>query len=143
MRTSPHSLDTDRESRNRPVMAQKVAALLVTLISAAAIAGTSSSARLPGFVIARGKASGKSALVVAHGRADNPRVLYARLTGNVKERSVLVECLVGSEPTTRTYTRNRAALFRFTVVPLPSDVCHMTATVSGRGPLVVELRAVR
>jgi len=124
-------------------MARRVAALLAASIIALAIAGATSGAKYPGFVIARGKSPAKNALVVAHGQVDNPHVLYARFTGKVREGSVLVECLVGGEPTTRTYVRNRAALFRFPVVPLPSDVCHVTATVSGRGPLLAELRAVR
>jgi hypothetical protein len=122
---------------------RRVAVLLAATVVAVWIAGETSSAKLPGFVIARGKASAKNALVVAHGQVDRPKVLYARFTGKVKEGSVLVECLVGGEPTTRTYARNRAALFRFPVVPLPADVCHVTATISGRGPLVAELRAVR
>jgi hypothetical protein len=122
---------------------RRVAVLLAATTVAASISGVTSSAKLPGFVIARGKASAKNALVVAHGQVDQPKALYARFTGKVKEGSVLVECLVGGEPTTRMYVRNRAALFRFPVVPLPADVCHVTATISGRGPLLAELRAVR
>ena len=118
-------------------------ALLLTALVLAATAAASQSPKLPGFVIARSKASGKNALVVAHGQVDRPTALYARLTGKVKEATILVECLVGQESTPRTFERRRAALYRFTVVPDGADVCHVTATVFGKGPLVAELRAVR
>jgi len=121
----------------RPAIALLAAFLLATTATA------SEGAKLPGFVIARGKASGKNALVVAHGQVDRPRALYVRLAGKVKEATVLVECLVGEESTPRTFERKRAALYRFAVVPDGADVCHVTATVFGKGPLVAELRAVR
>ncbi len=121
----------------RPAIALLAAFLLVTTATA------SEGAKLPGFVIARSKASGQNALVVAHGQVDQPTALYVRLTGKVKEATVLVECLVGEESTPRTFERKRAALYRFAVVPDGADVCHVTATVFGKGRLVAELRAVR
>ena len=56
---------------------------------------------------------------------------------------MLVDCLVGTESTPNTYHRPRAALFRFPVKPANADICHVTATVSGSGKIVAELRAVR
>ena len=55
---------------------------------------------------------------------------------------MLVDCLVGTESTPNTYSRPRAGLFRFPVKPANADICHVTATISGRGKIVAELRAV-
>lgn len=118
-------------------------AIALVALSFAVTAATSPGAKLPGFVIARSKASGKNALVVAHGQVDSPTALYARLTGKVQEATILVECLVGQESTPKSYERRRAALYRFAVLPAGADVCHVTATVSGKGPIVAELRATR
>jgi hypothetical protein len=71
-----------------------------------------------------------------------PKTLYAKLGGKVGDATVLVECLVGTESTSITYHRPRAALFRFPVKPAGADICHVTATVSGSGKIVAELRAV-
>jgi hypothetical protein len=37
--------------------------------------------------------------------------------------------------------KRRPGLYRFPVKPAPSDICHVTATVSGRGKIVAEVRA--
>lgn len=97
---------------------------------------------LPGRPIARSTGSGASALAVAHGQVDRPRALYARLTGKVTTASILVECLVGTEATPRTYERRHAGLYRFPVAPAGADVCHVTVTAYGRGRIVAEARAV-
>ena len=122
---------------------RRTAIALLVALSFTVTAATLPGAKLPGFVIARSKASGKSALVVAHGQVDRPTALYARLSGKVTQATILVECLVGEESTPKTYERRRAALYRFAVIPDSADVCHVTATVSGRGPIVAELRATR
>jgi hypothetical protein len=74
---------------------------------------------------------------------NTPTALYARLTGKIGDATVLVECLVGTEPTPITYHRTRAGLFRFPIKLAGADICHVTATASGRGKIVAELRAVR
>ena len=116
--------------------------VLGTLVVALAIAvASSSSAALPGKVIARATGKGPFALAVAHGQIERPTGLWARLVGRVGEASVLVECLVGTAPTTMTYTRRRAGLHRFPVRPAPSDICHVTITLNGRGKILAEVRA--
>jgi hypothetical protein len=113
----------------------------------AAIAFVSASsvtaATLPGKRIAIARGSGPLAIAVAHGQVATPKVLYAKLSGKIGDATVLVDCLVGTESTPNTYHRPRAALFRFPVKPAGADICHVTATVSGRGKIVAELRAVR
>ena len=47
---------------------------------------------------------------------------------------MLVDCLVGTEVDTITYHRPRA-LFR-SVKPAEAEICHVTATVTGRGKIV-------
>ena len=89
------------------------------------------------------RGSGPFAIAVAHGQVNTPGALYAKLSGKVGDATVLVDCLVGTESTQITYHRPRAALFRFPVKPAGADICHVTATVSGRGKIVAELRAVR
>jgi hypothetical protein len=74
---------------------------------------------------------------------NTPKLLYAKLTGKVGDGTVLVDCLVGTESTPITYVRPRAGLFRFAVKPEGADICHVTATIAGRGKIVAELRAVR
>jgi hypothetical protein len=110
---------------------------------AVVLASTVTAATLPGKRIAIARASGPFAIAVAHGQVNTPRVLYAKLSGKVGDASVLVDCLVGTESTPNTYHRPRAALFRFPVKPEGADICHVTATVSGSGKIVAELRAVR
>ena len=113
-----------------------------TLVLALALGFASSTgAALPGKVIAKAKGSGPFAIAVAHGQIDRPTALWARLVGKVGEASVLVECLVGTEPTTVTYVKRRAGLYRFPVKPAPSDICHVTVTLNGRGKILVEVRA--
>ena len=116
--------------------------VLGTLVVALAIGVTSTSgAALPGKVIAKAAAKGPFAIAVAHGQIDRPAALWARLVGRVGEASVLVECLVGTESTSVTYTRRRAGLYRFPVKPAPSDICHITVTLAGRGKVLAEVRA--
>jgi hypothetical protein len=110
-------------------------------IAALVLASSVAAATLPGKRIAIARGSGPFALAVAHGQINKPTGLWARLTGKVGEASVLVECLVGTEPTTVTYVKRRPGLYRFPVKPAPSDICHVTATVSGRGKIVAEVRA--
>ena len=115
---------------------------LGTLVVALAIGvASSTSATLPGKVIAKAAAKGPFAIAVAHGRINRPTGLWARLVGRVGEASVLVECLVGTKPTTVTYTRRGAGLYRFPVKPAPSDICHITVTLNGRGKILAEVRA--
>ena len=116
--------------------------VLGTLIVALAIgAASSSGAALPGKVIAKATAKGPFALAVAHGQVERPTGIWARLVGKVGEATVLVECLVGTEPTTVTYTKRRAGLYRFPVKPAPSHICHVTVTLNGRGKILAEVRA--
>ncbi len=116
--------------------------VLGTLVLALALGVTSSSsAVLPGKIIARATGKGPFAFAVAHGQIDRPTGLWARLVGKVGEASVLVECLVGTEPTTVTYTRQRAGLYRFPVEPATADICHVTVTLNGRGKILAEVRA--
>ena len=107
------------------------------------LASTVTAATLPGKRIARATGSGAFAIAVAHGQVNTPRALYAKLTGRIGDGSVLVDCLVGTESTPATYVRARAGLFRFPVKPVGADICHVTATISGRGKIVAELRATR
>jgi hypothetical protein len=116
----------------------RVALAIVCLLALPAGAAT-----LPGKRIAIARDSGPFAIAVAHGQVAAPKALYARLSGKVGDATVLVDCLVGTESTPITYHRPRAALFRFPVEPTHADICHVTATVSGRGKIVAELRAVR
>jgi hypothetical protein len=120
-------------------MRRAVAAAGVALV----LASTVAAAPLPGKRIAIARASGPFAIAVAHGQVNRPTALYAKLSGKVGDASVLVDCLVGTESTPSTYQRPRAALFRFPVKPANADICHVTATVSGSGKIVAELRAVR
>jgi len=116
--------------------------VLGTLVVALAFGVTSTSgAVLPGKVIAKAAAKGPFAIAVAHGQIDGPAALWARLVGRVGEASVRVECLVGTESTSVTYTRHRAGLYRFPVKPAPSDICHITVTLAGRGKVLAEVRA--
>jgi hypothetical protein len=108
-----------------------------------ALSASAATATLPGKRIAIARASGPFALAIAHGQVNSPKALYAKLSGKVGDATVLVDCLVGIESTQNTYHRPRAALFRFPVKPADADICHVTATVSGRGKIVAELRAVR
>jgi len=107
------------------------------------LASTLTAATLPGRRIAIASGSGAFAIAVAHGQVNTPKALYARLTGKIGSATVLVECLEGLESTPITYDRPRPGLFRFAVKPAGADICHVTATVSGRGKIVAELRAVR
>jgi hypothetical protein len=107
------------------------------------LASTVAAAPLPGKRIARATGSGPFAIAVAHGQVNTPKALYARLAGKIGNATVLVECLEGIESTPITYARPRAGLFRFPVMPAGADICHVTATVSGRGKIVAELRATR
>ena len=115
----------------------------VALAIACTVALSASAATLPGKRIAIARGSGPFALAVAHGQVATPKALYAKLSGKIGDATVLVDCLVGTESTPITYQRPRAALFRFPVRPAGADICHVTATVSGRGKIVAELRAVR
>ena len=117
--------------------------VLGTLAVAALLASTVTAATLPGKRIALAKSSGAFALAIAHGQVNTPKALYAKLSGMIGDGSVLVDCLVGIDSTPITYVRSRAGLFRFPVKPTDADICHVTATISGRGKLVAELRAVR
>ena len=110
---------------------------------AVVLASTVTAATLPGKRIAIARGSGPFALAIAHGQVNTPKALYAKLTGKVGDATVLVDCLVGTESTPITYHRPRAALFRFPVKPAEAEICHVTATVTGRGKIVAELRAVR
>ena len=116
----------------------RVALAIVCLLALPAGAAT-----LPGKRIAIARGSGPFAIAVAHGQVNTPKALYAKLSGKVGDATVLVDCLVGTESTPITYHRPRASLFRFPVKPANADICHVTATVSGRGKIVAELRAVR
>jgi hypothetical protein len=110
---------------------------------AVVLASTLTAATLPGKRIAIARGTGPFAIAVAHGQVNTPKALYAKLSGKVGGATVLVDCLVGTESTPNTYHRPRAALFRFPVKPAGADICHVTATVSGHGKIVAELRAVR
>jgi hypothetical protein len=110
---------------------------------AVVLASTVAAAPLPGKRIARATGSGPFAIAVAHGQVDTPTALYAKLTGKIGEGTVLVDCIEGIESTQFTYVRSRAALFRFPVKPEGADICHVTATISGRGKIAAELRAIR
>ena len=116
----------------------RVALAIVCLLALPAGAAT-----LPGKRIAIARGSGPFAIAVAHGQVNTPKALYAKLSGKVGDATVLVDCLVGTESTPITYHRPRASLFRFPVKPANADICHVTATVSGHGKIVAELRAVR
>jgi hypothetical protein len=118
----------------RALGAAVVAALLACPVTAAP---------LPGKRIALAKGSGAFAIAVAHGQVNTPKAIYAKLSGKIGDGSVLVDCLVGTESTPNTYLRPRAGLFRFPVKPAGADICHVTATISGHGKIVAELRAVR
>jgi hypothetical protein len=122
-----------------------VAAAIVLVFAAIVLvfAATAIAAPVPGKRIARATGSGAFAIAVAHGQVSTPKALYARLSGTISDATVLVECIEGLESTPITYDRPRAGLFRFAVKPAGADICHVTATVSGRGKIVVELRAVR
>jgi len=115
-----------------------VVAIAVALASTAVAAAT-----LPGKRIARATGSGAFAIAVAHGQVNTPKALYAKLTGKIGDATVLVDCIEGLESTPITYIPPRAGLFRFAVKPEGADICHVTATVSGRGKIVAELRAAR
>jgi hypothetical protein len=117
--------------------------VLGTLAVAVVLVSTVGAATLPGKRIARASGSGAFAIAVAHGQVNTPKALYAKLTGRIGDGTVLVDCLVGTESTPTTYVRPRAGLFRFAVKPAGANVCHVTATISGRGKIVAELRAVR
>ena len=114
-----------------------------TLVVAVVLVSTVGAATLPGKRIALAKGSGAFALAIAHGQVSSPKALYAKLTGKIGDGTVLVDCLVGTESTPTTYVRPRAGLFRFAVKPAGADICHVTATISGRGRIVAELRAAR
>lgn len=120
----------------------RAAPLMVCLAALSLAVSLHAATKLPGRPIARATGSGASALAVAHGQVDRPLALYGRLTGKVTTASILVECLVGTEATPRTYERRRAGLYRLPVVPAGADVCHVTVTAYGRGRIVVEARAV-
>ena len=107
------------------------------------LASTVVAAPLPGKRVARASGSGAFAIAVAHGQVDTPKALYAKLTGKIGVGTVLVDCIEGLESAPVTYVRPRAGLFRFPVKPEGADICHVTATISGRGKIVAELRAVR
>jgi hypothetical protein len=111
----------------------------IAVVLASSVAATT----LPGKRIAIARGSGPFAIAVAHGQVNAPKALYAKLSGKVGDATVLVDCLVGTESTPTTYRRPRAAFFRFPVKPAAADICHVTATVLGRGKIVAELRAVR
>jgi hypothetical protein len=119
------------------LMKRALGAALVALVLASTVAAAS----LPGKRIALARGSGPFALAVAHGQINAPQALWARLVGKVGEASILVECLVGTEPTTLTYVKRRAGLFRFPVKPAPADICHVTVTLNGRGKILAEVRA--
>jgi hypothetical protein len=116
---------------------------LVAAAIAAVLASTVAAAPLPGKRIARATGSGSFAIAVAHGQVNTPTALYAKLSGKIGDGSVLVDCIEGIESTQVTYIRARPALFRFPVKPEGADICHVTATISGRGKIVAELRAIR
>jgi opacity protein-like surface antigen len=122
---------------------KRVLAVSAIAVSLSLIALAAAAPPLPGKRIARATGSGAFAIAVAHGQVTTPKALYAKLTGKVGDATVLVDCIEGLEPTPITYARPRAGLFRFAVKPEGADICHVTATVSGRGKIVAELRAVR
>ena len=117
--------------------------VVAAAIVAVALASTVAAAPLPGKRIAIARGSGPFALAIAHGQVNTPKALYAKLSGRIGDATVLVDCLVGTESTPITYHRPRASLFRFPVKPADADICHVTATVTGQGKIVAELRAVR
>ena len=117
--------------------------VLGTLVIAVVLVSTVGAATLPGKRIALAKSSGAFALAIAHVQVNTPKALYAKLSGQIGDGTVLIDCLVGTESTQNTYRRTRAALFRFPVKPTGADICHVTATISGRGKIVAELRVVR
>jgi hypothetical protein len=119
------------------------AGLVLAAIALVLAAPTAARTKLPGTVIARATGNGAYAIAVAHGQVERPKALYARFTGRLSEATVLVECLTGGEPTAVTSLRRRPGLFRFPVKPVDAEICHVTATLSGTGRIVAELRAVR
>jgi hypothetical protein len=123
---------------DRP-MRRALGAAAITLV----LVSTVVAAAMPGKRIARATGSGAFALAIAHGQVKTPKALYAKLSGKIGDGTVLVDCLVGTKSTPITYLRPRAGLFRFAVKPAGADICHVTATISGRGKIVAELRAVR
>jgi hypothetical protein len=120
-----------------------VTRVLAAVVVAAVVVSAVGAATLPGKRIALARGTGTFAIAVAHGQVDTPKALYAKLSGTIGDGSVLVDCIEGIESTPVTYVRSRAGLFRFAVKPVGADVCHVTATISGRGKIVAELRAVR
>ena len=120
-------------------MRRALGAAAIAVVLASAV----TAATLPGKRIAIARGSGQFAIAVAHGQVNTPKTLYAKLSGKVGVATVLVDCLVDTESTPITYHRPRAALFRFPVKPAGAEICHVTATGSGHGKIVAELRAVR
>ncbi len=113
----------------------------VVVAAAAALAfGASASAATPGHVVGeRGSAGGSFAIASAQASVKQPRSLWVRATGRVRNVTIIVTCSRGFRVAANTVERRRAGLFKLPVMPR-AEHCYVAASGGGSGRIAVEVR---
>lgn len=111
----------------------------VTLVVALAVTGTASAK-----VIDRARANGDFAVAVAQGTVKNPNWIKVRVRGGDSTTSlfVVIACSRGfGSIGSKGYDRKGNGTFRLRPPLRNPDLCDITASAGGKGPLVVTILA--
>lgn len=118
---------------------------LLTLTTVlATLAGAAGASAAPIHLIGSARAAGEFAATTASGHAEHPGALYVRGYGRGLSISTAITCSRGIGAGTRS-RRIRVAipgrLYRLALPMLRPDSCEVAASISGRGPIRVQLLA--
>jgi hypothetical protein len=121
----------------------KIITLLAALLASVAVfAGAASAAKAGLHIIGTGRAAGQFAVTAANGHQDNAKALYMRGYGPGLSGYAVVACSrgfsVGSK-SARFGSMQSGRLYRLKL-PMSGD-CDVTASLSGRGPIRLQILA--